>query len=107
MVSIQEEGVFSRTGAFNFLKTLLGVPKKVLINKELFNKIFLQQEEDAHDPGAYRIQYPEDKIKTVFEKQKLAERNREYYSHKTANNYEEMKKVKNEFHQILMTELVN
>lgn len=74
------DGIYGRTQAFNFLKDLLGIPKKVLINEEFFKLFFMKESE-----GYYLIKKPEVFIKELFTKEGIAELNKAYYQNKLKN----------------------
>ncbi|MEI6022882.1 MAG: hypothetical protein WCQ32_03530 [bacterium] len=67
-------GFYTKTGAYNFLKELLGVAKNVLIKKEFFNLFF--EEVD----GFFKIKKPEEFVRGLFEKNKIKESNFEYHA---------------------------
>lgn len=67
------EGVYAKTQAYNFLKTLLGVSKKVRINKTFFSLFFKECDE------MFLIRKPEDIIKRIFTEKGIAEVNKKYY----------------------------
>ncbi|MCX6754367.1 MAG: hypothetical protein NTU81_00870 [Candidatus Nomurabacteria bacterium] len=93
------EGVYTRTQAFNFLKNLLGIPKRSLINEEFFMLFFI-------DSGNfYLIKKPEDIIKALFTQEGIVELNKTYYQKKLENNNIEAdeisKKVMDHFRELL------
>ena len=77
MITTQEEGIYSKTQAFNLLKELLGVPKNVLINKHFFNLFF-----DEIEDRKFQIKNTETFIKELFTKKGIVEMNRLYYQEK-------------------------
>jgi hypothetical protein len=83
-----ENEFFSRTQAFNFLKKMLEVPKKVLINKNFFFLFFSEPEK-----GQFILKKSEDVIKNIFTEQGLAELNKVYYEKKKSNELSEAKKI--------------
>lgn len=87
MINSAEEGVYTKTQAFNFLKDLLEVPHNVLISKKFFSLFF----EDSD--SFFVIKQPESKIESIFENLKIPERNRNYFEVKMAKKTEEAKKI--------------
>ena len=76
MINVQD-GIYTRTQAFNFLKGLLEVPKSVLINEQFFYLFFSNA-----DGGMYLIKTREEFIRQIFKEKGIAELNRQYYYHK-------------------------
>jgi len=73
------EGAYTKTQAYNFLKNLLGVSKKIIINKTFFSLFFKEYE------GMYLIRKSEDSIKRIFTEEGIAEFNKMYYKMKQRN----------------------
>jgi hypothetical protein len=82
------EGVYTRTQAFNFLKTLLGIPKKSLINEKFFKLFFIKESE-----GIYLIKKPEDIIKGMFTREGIIGLNKMYYQKKLENKNAEAQEI--------------
>ena len=99
MDSIQEEGVFTQTGAFNLFKDLIGVNHNIRINKGVFNRTFNENN------GFFRIRQPEEKVREVFTANKIPDLNAKYYDYKQKQDRDGMDKVKNEVHSILQKSL--
>ncbi|HLP86717.1 MAG TPA: hypothetical protein VK153_02475 [Candidatus Paceibacterota bacterium] len=97
----QMEGAYTRTQAFNFLKDLLGIPrKKSTISKEFFDLFF-----DEVDSGFYLLKKPEDFIRELFDKEGIAELNKMYYQKKKEKNREESQEIANTVRNIVAKEL--
>lgn len=72
-----QDGIYTRTQAFNFLKGLLGVSKGTLINLQFFRLFF-----SGVGGGKYLIKANEDSIRQIFKEKGIVELNRQYYYHK-------------------------
>ena len=101
MVNNNDDGVYSRTRAYNFLKDLLGVSRKVLINKYFFSLFF-----EKLDDKDFIIKKSEDIIKSIFTKEGLAELNKQYYQSKQEKNPVEAEKISEQVVQIVEKELL-
>ncbi len=88
MFTSHDDGVYSKTQAYNFLKELLGVPKGVLINKNFFSLFFSEFEN-----GKYLIKKAEDVIINIFTEKGIAEMNKMYYLKKQENQIDEANKI--------------
>lgn len=88
MNNSQEEGVYTRTQAFNFLKGLLGVKKNILISKRFFSLFFT-----GIEGGLYSIKSTEDTIKSIFTKEGIAELNKIYFQKIQAKEVNEAKEI--------------
>ncbi len=82
------EGVYSRTQAFNFIKNLLGIPKKSLINEKFFKLFFIKESE-----GIYLIKKPEELIKGLFTKEGIVGLNKMYFQKKLENKNAEAQEI--------------
>jgi hypothetical protein len=76
----QQEGFYTRTGAFNFLKVLLNLPKNALVNKDFFSFFFIEYE------GVFKIRKTEEETKEIFSRNNIADLNQQYYQAKKENN---------------------
>jgi hypothetical protein len=72
----QEEGFYTRTQAFNFLKELLGISKHALINKDFFFIFFKESY------GLFRIKKTEEEVKAIFLKNQISALNQRYRQEK-------------------------
>ncbi len=79
MLSTANDGVFTKTQAFNYLKVLLKVPKKATINKNFF-KLFFKSAD-----GLYMLKTSEELIISIFSEEGLADMNQQYFILKTEN----------------------
>ncbi|MEK7572620.1 MAG: hypothetical protein AAB493_02060 [Patescibacteria group bacterium] len=93
------DGVYTRTQAYNFLKNLLGVSKKVLLNKNFFCLFFKESD------GMFLIKTSEDIIKSIFTKEGIAELNNLYYRKKQEKNPAEAAKISQKVMQIVKKSL--
>jgi hypothetical protein len=73
MLNTQDEGVFTKTQAFNFLKELLCISKRCLINRKIVFLVFEQSD------GGFFIKKPESEVRNFFKARKIPELNRDYY----------------------------
>ncbi len=87
MIDTQTSGAYSKTGAYNFLKTLLGVSKKVIINKHFFDLFFDESE------GFYFIKKPEDLVKSIFTERGICELNKLYFEKKLEDKIDEASEI--------------
>jgi hypothetical protein len=82
MITTQDTGVFSKTGAFNLLKDWIGIPKKATVNKQIFSICF--KKTDLY----YSSVIDESEMKAAFLDCKIRERNRDYWKAKEAGEKE-------------------
>jgi len=89
MIDTQTEtgGAFSKTSGYNFLKTLLGVPKKATINKHFFALFF------DESGGFYFLKKPEDLIRSIFTDKGICELNKLYFEKKKDSKTEEASEI--------------
>lgn len=87
MTDTQQSGAYSKTGAFNFLKELLGLKKSATINKRFFELFFVEAE------GFYFIKKPEDLIKNIFTENGIRELNKLYFQKKSENQKVEAQQI--------------
>jgi hypothetical protein len=92
MNSINNEGVYTKTQAYNFLKGLLGLQKRDVINKNFFF-LFFRKEDSFPGEKIYSIRKPEDMVKKIFAEKHLAGVNRIYYAEKKRNNKEKAQNI--------------
>ena len=83
----KQDGSYTPTEAYNFLKGLLGVRKNVLINKQFFLLFFTKVDD------FYIIKKSENIIKDIFTKGGIAELNKVYYQKKKAKEISAAKKI--------------
>lgn len=81
MVSTQDDGVYTKTAAYNLIKGLVGIKPKDILNKQVFNLCFSGQEQ------MYRPRRQESEIVEIFRKHRISELNKKYW---------ELKKQKSE-----------
>jgi hypothetical protein len=72
-----QDNIYSRTQAFNFLKELLEVPQGALINLQFFRLFF-----SGVGGGKYFIKTNENCIRQIFKEKGIVELNRQYYYYK-------------------------
>lgn len=82
-----QSGAYSKTGAFNFLKELLGLKKSATINKRFFELFFVEAE------GFYYLKKPEDLIRSIFTENGIRELNNLYFQKKSENKKEEASQI--------------
>ena len=87
MIDTQISGAYTKTGAYNFLKRLLGVPKKAIINRNFFNLFFTE------DENFFFIKKSEKAVKKLFQKEGIQELNNLYFLKKSANKTEEANEI--------------
>lgn len=85
------DGFYSKTCAFNFLKKKLGIPKSALINKNFFDVFFEEAE-----VGKYLPRCSEEDIEKIFLEKKIPQLNEEYYKKKRYTQREEAKRIAEE-----------
>lgn len=74
MVSNLEDGIFSKTQAYNFLKRLLGIKSQNTVNRKVFELCFREME-------GYWIPVESERfIQEVFSDLRIPERNKEYWN---------------------------
>jgi hypothetical protein len=98
MIDTQSDA-YTKTGAYNFLKDLLGVSKKIIINENFFNLFFIES------GGFYLIKKPEDIISNIFAKNGIAELNKMYFQLKQENNSIEAEEIANQVMEIARASL--
>jgi len=101
MNNSQEDGVYTRTQAFNFLKGLLGVKKNILISKRFFSLFFIGIEE-----GMYSIKSTEDTIKSIFTKEGIAELNKIYFQKIQAKETKEANEIREQVILVVQKDLI-
>jgi hypothetical protein len=79
MLSTANEGVFTKTQAFNYLKDLLSIPKKSTINKNFFRLFFKSAD------GLYMLKTSEEMIAEIFSEEGLVKLNSQYFELKKEN----------------------
>ena len=99
MISNQD-GFYTRTQAYNFLKELLGVSKSVLINKSFFLLFFSES-----DGGMYVIKKPEDMIKNIFTEEGIVEMNKMYFQKKQEKQLEEANEISQKVRMVVVKKL--
>lgn len=75
-----QDGIYSRTQAYNYLRILLGVPKDACINSDFFALFFQQSDE------GFILKKPENDVERIFREHKIAEMNKEYFDAKELKN---------------------
>ena len=94
------EGVYTRTQAFNFLKDLLGIPKKALISEKFFVLFFIEDSDRF-----FFIRKPEEIIKRVFTENGISELNKMYYKKKMEQKNDEAKEIFEKVTQVVKKSL--
>ncbi len=79
MVTTQDDGIFTRTAAFNFLKDLIGIKRRDTLNRQVFNLCFKEND------GYFVLTKSDSTIKEIFQKNRIRERNQRYWSLKKSN----------------------
>lgn len=87
MTSTQDEGVYTKTAAYNFLKRLLGIQPKDTINRKIFDVCFTNMEH------VYRPKKRETEITEIFNRHQIPERNKLYWDLKKQQQAEKAKEV--------------
>lgn len=77
MTSTLDEGAYTKTSAYNFIKRLVGIKPKDPLNKRVFNLCFRGTEH------VFLPRKQEDEIITIFNKIRVQERNSQYWRLKT------------------------
>lgn len=93
MTSTQDEGVYTKTRAYNFLKNLVGIRPKDPLNKRVFNLCFRGTEH------VFIPKKKEDEITTIFKKIGVRERNEQYWNLKTQQ--QDVKKASQVFNETI------
>src|ERR1035437_9503682 len=75
-----QDDLYTKTQAYNFIKKLLEVSKKVTISKQFFSLFFAE-----YDEARYSIVKTEDTIKSIFIENNLVQLNKTYYKKKQEN----------------------
>lgn len=98
-ISVNDPGVYTKTGAYNFLKDLLNVPRKnVFISKEFFSMFFKKID------SFYLIKSSEELVSSIFSEEGLVELNRHYFLIKKEHP-EEALEMKNDIFQKIKDKL--
>ena len=85
------EGAFSRTGAFNFVKRdILGVSKKVRVNREYVMAFFKQ------DGDQFFLVKSEDETRTIAHALRLKELNADYFKAKTDERHTDASRIRHD-----------
>lgn len=77
MTSALDEGAYTKTSAYNFIKRLVGIKPKDPLNRRIFNLCFRGTEH------VFLPRKKEDEITTIFNKIGVRERNSQYWRLKT------------------------
>jgi len=86
MVSTQDDGVYTKTAAYNLIKRLVGIKPKDTLNKQVFNLCF-----SNHD-HVYHPKRRESEMVEIFRKHNVLELNKQYWELKNKKP-EQAKKV--------------
>ncbi len=97
MVSTQDDGVYTRTAAYNLIKRLVGIKPKDTLNKQVFNLCFSNHEH------VYRPKKRESEMVEIFRKHNVSELNKKYWALKK-NKPEQAKEVFNTTISLLASE---
>jgi|GEM_PF-2169673 len=90
MLTTQDTGVYTKTGAFNLLKKWIGIPQKKTINKEVFSLCFKSIE------NFYISVVDEGEMKKIFSQHEIPKRNNIYWETKKSGKAKEAEKILNE-----------
>lgn len=80
--SAQDDGVYTKTSAYNFLKRLVGIKPKDPLNRKIFYLCFSSAE------NFFLPKKQEEEIMKIFDKHKIPELNKKYWELKQKKSEE-------------------
>lgn len=89
MVNRNDDGVYAKTDAYNFLKDLLDISHSVKIYRSFFNLFFTPLEE-----GFYKLNFTESEVIDIFNQGNIRDKNMQYFNLKITGEKDEAEKIR-------------